>query len=37
MDAMARAKMFREILAPDAVDLPMEEIHNRRLNRAKSR
>jgi hypothetical protein len=32
MDAMARAKMFREILAPDVIDLPMEEIHNRRRN-----
>jgi hypothetical protein len=32
MDAMARARMFREILLPDRVDLPMEEIDRRRLH-----
>jgi hypothetical protein len=37
MDAMRRTKMFREILAPDLIDLPMEEIHNKRLKQEKSR
>lgn len=35
MDALRRAAMFREILLPDAVDAPMEEIQ-RRLNRKRS-
>jgi hypothetical protein len=33
MDAMRRTKMFREILAPDLIDLPMEEIHNKRFKK----
>jgi hypothetical protein len=37
IDAMQRSRMFREILAPDAVDLPMHEIHRRRREQEKSR
>jgi hypothetical protein len=29
--------MFREILLPDMIDLPMQEIQSRRHNRTKSR
>jgi hypothetical protein len=32
MDAMRWARMFREILLPDVVDLPMEKILDKRRN-----
>jgi hypothetical protein len=37
IDALERARMFREILRPGTIDLSMHEIHQRRLNQKESR